>query len=380
MTVTGEDRAALLARALRDKGALRSAEWSAAVAAVPRHVFVPRFYEQIGGRRQLVDGSDPEQRARWLDRVYSDAGLTIALDEAGEDQVSSSSQPALMARMLEMLDIDDGHRVLEIGTGTGYNAALLCHRLGHERVFSVDIAADLVELAGVRLAELGHHPTLAVGDGADGLPAHAPYDRIIATCSVPAVLRSWMGQVTEGGLLLVDIKAGPYAGNLVLLRRDHDRLLGRFAERWATFMGMRHHGRPQQQPVEFDTTASTVRSTTLDPHPWDNLCAWFVAQLGIGTPIAFGYVLDQHTNRPTRARYTTADGSWCEVALDADNGAREVREGGARPLWAAVERAYRRWRGWGEPGWERFGLTVAADGAHTVWLDEPGRAVVAFTP
>jgi hypothetical protein len=179
-------------------------------------------------------------------------------------------------------------------------------------------------------------------------------------------------------LLLVDIKVGPYAGNLVLLCRNHDRLVGRFATKWAGFMGMRHHGTPPRRQADCDTRETEVRSTALEPRPWDNLCAWFLAQVDIGTPVSFGYVLDRHTNRPSRARYTTDD-SWCEVALDTDNdGTRQVWEGGARPLWAAVEDAWQRWLDWGAPGWDRLGLTVTDDGEHTVWLDEPGHTVAAL--
>jgi protein-L-isoaspartate O-methyltransferase len=72
--------------------------------------------------------------------------------------------------------------LLEIGTGTGYNAALLCHRLGAESVFSVDIGAGLVAAARERLAALGYAPTLVAADGRLGLPGHGPFDRIIATC------------------------------------------------------------------------------------------------------------------------------------------------------------------------------------------------------
>jgi protein-L-isoaspartate O-methyltransferase len=79
--------------------------------------------------------------------------------------------PSLMAQMLEALDVRDEHRVLEIGTGTGYNAALLCHRLGSNNVVSIDIDATLVAVAKNRLAALGHHPTLVVGDGTAGLPS-----------------------------------------------------------------------------------------------------------------------------------------------------------------------------------------------------------------
>ncbi len=107
-------------------------------------------------------------------------------------------------------------------------------------MFSVDVRADLVELARERLAAVGYRPTLSVVDGSAGLAEHAPYDRIIATCSVPAVPRPWAEQLVAGGLILVDLKLATSAGNLVRLRRLGDRLEGRFTARWAAFMAMRH--------------------------------------------------------------------------------------------------------------------------------------------
>jgi protein-L-isoaspartate O-methyltransferase len=92
-----------------------------------------------------------------------------------------------MARVLEDLELADGMRVLEVGTGTGYNAALLSHRLGAQHVHSVDIHPCLIAAARNRLANLGYHPRLAAVDGTAGWPDHAPYDRIIATCSVLTV-------------------------------------------------------------------------------------------------------------------------------------------------------------------------------------------------
>lgn len=119
-----------------------------------------------------------------------------------------------MTRMLETLDVRDSDRVLEIGTGAGYNAALLCHRLGDRQVYSVDVEPDLVDAARSRLAALGYHPTLVCADGGLGLPEHAPYDRIIATCSVPRVPWSWVGQTKLDGVILADLKVSVVAGNL----------------------------------------------------------------------------------------------------------------------------------------------------------------------
>ena len=108
-----------------------------------------------------------------------------------------------MVEMLEALDLRDGHRVLEIGTGTGYNAALLSHRLGGEHVVSIDIDPDLVRTAEQRLKELGHFPTLVTGDGQAGVPDHGPYDRIIATCAVPEIPLAWIEQLAPGGQCLL---------------------------------------------------------------------------------------------------------------------------------------------------------------------------------
>ena len=151
MTITDtawRTRARKLAERLAENGVLDDPAWRAAFESVPRHVFVPRFY------RQRPDGEWSETTVEddgWLDAVYSDEPLVTALAEIASGSrvtVSSSSKPALMARMLAALDVHDGMKVLEIGTGTGYNAALLAHRLGGEHVFSVDIGADLVETAG----------------------------------------------------------------------------------------------------------------------------------------------------------------------------------------------------------------------------------------
>lgn len=204
--------------------------------------------------------------------MYSPVTLVTLLADWGthHEGISSSTKPDLMVRMLDLLDVQDGHNVLEIGTGTGYNAALLAHRLGDDRVFSIDIDAELVDPARERLASVGLHPTLVTRDGSEGLPQHAPYDRIIATCSVPAVPIAWCDQVADGGLLLTDIKIGTGAGNLVLLRRDGDRLEGHFTERWAAFMLMRHeYDRPRglRSPTE---AGSHTRRTTTSPNPWQS--------------------------------------------------------------------------------------------------------------
>lgn len=362
MDVDWRREAAGLAGRLGEAGDLTDAAWAAAVAGTPRHVLVPRAY------RQREDGGWEEVDTVESGLAYSTTTLVTELDGDGRP-VSSSTKPDLMVRMLEELDVRDGHRVLEIGTGTGYNAALLAHRLGDERVYSVDVDPRLVATAGKRLAEFGCRPRLAAKDGIGGWPEHGPYDRIIATCAVPSVPSAWIGQVAEGGKVLVDVKVNTGAGNLVLLTRHEDRLEGRFTKRWAAFMGMRHDVQTVKTVESPKAAGERQRTTTAPRRPWDDHReVWFLAGLGLPKEIRYGYVLDPATREPTASMLRAPDGSWCEVG---DGG---VREAGPTPLWAEVERAYRTWRDWGEPGWERLGLTVTPDGQWW-WLDEPSRRI-----
>ncbi len=376
------DEAARLADELVAAGKLRSPEWISAVRAIPRHALVPVFYEQDRDTGQWLarDASDPV----WHDRIYANRALFTAVGEGagswgtGVVGLSSTSTPGLMTRMLEALDVHAGYHVLEIGTGTGYNAALVAHRLGEGRVFSVDIDRNLVDSARERLAALGYRPTLVATDGARGLPEHAPYDRIIATCSVPAIPWAWIEQTRVGGLILADLKLSVHAGNLVLLHRHPDRAEGRFDRTWAGFMALRSDvpsppnstggdGLPRR-----DRQQAARRASDLDVlRPWENLVAWFLAQLSVPTEIGYGHHIDERRNRPGDTFLTSSDGSWCEVSEHTEHGTRQVWEAGPISLWCAVEEAYRLWHELGQPGWERFGLTVIPD-RQWVWLDSPG--------
>jgi len=317
--------------------------WRAAVTAVPRHVLVPHFFLQ-NDDASWTGGED-------LDTIYSDTTLITTFD--GPRAVSSSTAPSLMIRMLDALDLHDGHRVLEIGTGTGYNAALLSNRLGSGHVFSVDLDETLVERARERLAEIGHTPTIVAGDGELGLAEHAPYDRIIATCAVPRIPRDWIDQTTEGGLILADFKPAADAGNLVLLERRGDTAKGRFLSEWAGFMPMRHHDTTTPPHPVRDRTHAHTRPTTVPQPPWDYPVPWFLAQFGMPPNLTYGH-------GPDYIFLATTDGSWCEV------GAGTVTEKG--PLWTRFEAAYEQWRVDGEPSWSRFGLRVSPE-SHEVWMD-----------
>ncbi|MFF5704196.1 methyltransferase domain-containing protein [Streptomyces sp. NPDC012794] len=179
MTARKEEAGATgLASALVASGALQT-DWLGAFHAVPRELFVPeRIWPGIAdGTRQgrAVDNrTDPEG---WRKAVYSDIPLTTQWDDGGHegDDVgtipsSSNSKPEMVFAMLGDLDVHDGMRVLEIGTGTGWNAALLSHRVGGENVVSVEFDPEVAKGAAERLAYAGLSPTTVVGDGRLGYP------------------------------------------------------------------------------------------------------------------------------------------------------------------------------------------------------------------
>src|SRR5215472_6101812 len=170
---------------LKARGAVRDGRVEAALRSVGRHHFLP---------------------GRPLEDVYSDTAVATHRDGAGM-AISSSSQPAIMAVMLEQLDLARGHRVLEVGADTGYNAALLGHLVGRGgRVVSVDIDPTIVDEARAGLERVGAANVEAVaGDGAAGWPEGAPYDRVIATCSADEVPAAWVEQLAPGGRIVMPL-------------------------------------------------------------------------------------------------------------------------------------------------------------------------------
>jgi protein-L-isoaspartate(D-aspartate) O-methyltransferase len=183
----------------------------AAMSAVPREVFVPHFWASgPEGRDYDLTGDHPDPPAVPL--VYDmDRALAVRWDPAHPgDATSTASAPRLMAWMLELLDLRPGLRVLEIGTGTGYNVALLAEIVGDASfITSVDIDAGLVEEARGHLDPLGYGGArLLTGDGASGVPTAEPFDRVVATVGCVDLAPAWLDQLTPEGILLVPLEHG----------------------------------------------------------------------------------------------------------------------------------------------------------------------------
>ena len=158
---------------------------AAALHAVPRHLFLPEQRPEV---------------------AYQNDAIVTKRDETGQP-ISSSSQPTIMAIMLDQLDLAPGQRVLEIGAGTGYNAALISHVVGPSgEVTSVDIDPDLVGRAREHLVAAGFRDVTVVwADGAGGYPERAPYDRVIATVGVSDLAPAWLEQAVPQARIVVPL-------------------------------------------------------------------------------------------------------------------------------------------------------------------------------
>jgi protein-L-isoaspartate(D-aspartate) O-methyltransferase len=179
------DRArARLVDGLCESGRLCGPAVEEAFRSVPRHLFLPEVP---------------------LARAYADEA--VAVQTVDGVTTSSASQPSMMAIMLRQLNLHPGHRVLEIGAGTGYNAALMRRIVGPSgRVVAVDIDAELVDGAAQHLAAAGVDGVeLICADGALGHAPGAPYDRIVLTVGSGDVRPEWVAQLATGGRLLLPL-------------------------------------------------------------------------------------------------------------------------------------------------------------------------------
>jgi protein-L-isoaspartate(D-aspartate) O-methyltransferase len=190
------------ARARRDalvsslEPVVRSEHVLEAMRRVPRHLFAPNLP---------------------LARAYDDSPQPI-----GHDQ--TISQPSVVAIMTEALELRGGERVLEIGTGSGYQAAVLSVLANEVR--SIEIVPELGEAARKRLTDLGYaNVYVRIGDGYRGWPEHAPFDRILLTAAPDEIPKALLDQLAEGGVLVAPVGVqAAFAQRLIRVRKSGGRL------------------------------------------------------------------------------------------------------------------------------------------------------------
>lgn len=343
-----------------------------AFEAVDRTLFAPpRFWikaEREGGGFPLIDRDTAPEA--WAHAVYSparalvtqmDDGATAYADGAAGRFTSSLSELRVVARQLSHLGLEPGHRVLHIGTGSGYDCALLAERAPADRVVTVEVDDRLAEGARHNLAAAGYGDVRAViGDGALGWPGGGPYDRVLCTASAMRVPSAWIGQTRPGGIVLT-----PYRG-LALVRLvvagDGKTACGPVVDAM-TFMMLR--GQRAADAVEMREIISSAlpesdKSRTdadLSPVEHELGAEFLLHALVPGIRVAFG--------RETWWFEAHDGASWSAWKPDG-----RVRQWGPRRLVEEAAQAVTEWREAGAPALTDLGLTVGADG-ECLWAHGP---------
>ncbi|MDE3723474.1 methyltransferase domain-containing protein [Nocardiopsis sp. N85] len=385
--MTARERHSALIEAMIADGTLVDASLIETFRAVPRHRFIPESGALTAHGTALNAASDPDL---WLSAVYADNALVTRIDDpavlterdeprGGEGGVpgprgsapsratSSSAAPTVLARMLGLADLAHGLKVLEVGTGTGWNTALLACRLGDSAVVSVEIDERLARTARQTLHSEGYDPVVLTGDGHEGLPERAPYDRVISPCGVRRVPPAWIGQLSPGGLIVCPWGLLEGTGVLARLVCPGDGTARASFHGGVGFVPLRAPG-PRLPPVR-DTgqQPDEYRLTQVDP----------VAPL-MAFPSAFALSVMVPGWRLRRRWIGTGSGVWvCDRTGDSwvrvypYGTSWMIEQGGPRSIWDEFEEALQEWARLGSPAPDRFGLSVAADGTHRVWLDSP---------
>ncbi|MFI1205113.1 protein-L-isoaspartate(D-aspartate) O-methyltransferase [Streptomyces sp. BHT-5-2] len=340
--------------------------WHGPLATIPRHVFVPRWWANDGGRWMLQDGpADPEA---WMQAAYSNRTLVTRVGPLHADDAaprtsltagqptSSSTLPSLVVTMYRHAVISDSADVL-VTAGSGYGTALACRRLGDEHVTSIDVDPALVDKARSRLESVGLHPQTAVCDITSPLPGD--YDRIVLTVSVRRVPASVLTALRPGGRLVTTIAD---TGLIVTADKAPDGgATGRVEWDRAGFMRTRAgKDYPPGLAERFEEICdaegeqvTTGRYPVLDVREaWD---IW--SMLSLTTP-GIEHRYEQGPDRRRRAWMVHADGSWARAEgrwIDPPT----VHQGGPRRLWDGLERIRHRLNA--EGGLPVYGARVRID-------------------
>lgn len=342
------------AKALADKVTAESPAWHDAVSNTPRHLLVPRWWQRIPNSPaqewELVDlpGDSPGR----LHAAYTDETLVTRVgpthadraqpgERATGDPTSSSTLPGLIVSMADRLGAEPGDKVLDVGTGSGYSAALFGRRIGDDCVTSVDVDPYLVDAARTRLAEFGRTPRMEAVDATGELPDTA-YDRIMATVSVRPVPPSWLRALRPGGRLVTTI-----AQTALLITADMGEdgtARGNVQPDPATFMETRQEA---DYPPKLNSVFVSARVREgEDVRPPDGP----IPDLWQEWPLRWLYELDTPGVETRAATYPddgrrvvwllASDGSWARAE---DGTTPLVHQGGPRRLWDGLERVRRKW-------------------------------------
>lgn len=371
-SLSSEAGAAARLAAVLDAHTGFGATWHGAFTEVRRGDFLPQVahFSDLLGQWTLNRADNPDQ---WLESAYRpDVSVLIPGDNPDRPR-SSASQPLAIAELLLAAAIEPGMRVLEIGSGVGFTAALLAYALGPLNVTTIELDPVMAATAARNLAGRGPVTTVE-GDGLTLKGVAGRFDRIISTCAVDHVPAAWLKACPDGRIIAPWITTYDASATAVLAVA-HGIAAGRFLPGVA-FMpaaGMRR----EDEPVPELPGADRVRtSRTWLRAPQVTAKRKAGAALAIGVQLPGVRYTTGRTDGATEVTVWDDAGSWarstCPDAMDVAQ--FDVEQAGPRDLWDEVETAYRRWRARGRPSADRFGLI--ADGEKVeFWLDYPNQPV-----
>ncbi|MFI0810108.1 ATP-grasp peptide maturase system methyltransferase [Streptomyces echinatus] len=344
--------------------------WRTALETVPRELFVGTALFRFDGRHWTPIHRARTEPGEWLSLVYQDTTWVTQVDgTAASDTTgpvtgrptSSSTLPSLIVRMLDLARINEGDKVLEIGTGTGYSTAILCSRIDDKNVYSIEYDPGLAATAAEHIHAAGYHPTLITGDGLTGHKDGAEYDHIVATCAVRHIPPAWRHQVRDGGTITTTISGWMPASGLVRLTvHDDGTATGRFHSDQISYMLARPHERPPRPA--FHQHPGDTRATRVNPALLQDWTGQLLAQLA--APSA---ELMTTGNGVILVDVATGSQAWTEPAGKGWT----VHQHGPLSLWDQVEDALTIWQHEGSPTLSGFGMTVEQDGTQRVWIGSP---------
>ncbi|MCP2256743.1 Protein-L-isoaspartate O-methyltransferase [Streptoalloteichus tenebrarius] len=362
------------------------AAWREAFLAVPRAGFVPAHVwvgEGQGPPKPVSRDTDPD---RWAEVAGSDVPVLTQFDDGatrwpdtnGRHCTGSVSPPSLVLTLLTALAVEDGNRVLEVGTGTGYTTALLAHRLGPSRVTSVEIDTYLAATARAALAAHGYLVTVARADGAAGHPTRAPYDRVLSTAAVTVgrLPYAWVAQTRPGGRIVAPLRTDYSGGAVLTAFTVHEdgtatgRPLGRVPA-----MPLRQHRTRRVDTASLPHGDPDARLARTGLKLW-RVARTFDARWAIGAQVPDCHWWHEPPRDGGREHalwlLDPVTSSWAHVRYGATPGPQAVWQGGPRDLWDEVEAAYQRWKAEGRPGVDRWSFVVTPDRQTAVLGDPAG--------
>ena len=357
------------------KSSLRLDWLRQALFHVPRHCFIEQYYDQDapGG---IVEIESPEPTSEQLETIYSDKGLMIR-----KDPHSAASQPRLIFEMLADLELTHGLKVLEVGTGSGWNAGLIAFGVGDDSlVYSVDRQADLVERARAHLNAVGYeHVNLMTGDGGHGWQGET-FDRIVVTVGSPDIPPAWVESLADGGILVMPLKTLGVGDPILRLHRQGSRFVGGITQ-WAGFMNLQG---------DFHSPAEDW----LEP-PWDSVVEQLLQEVPEQVLLPNAFTLDcafwlHLKGRPMQIlrEYKGKPGMY-SVLLDKELPALYVPQPekymdvyGNRELVAPFVKEIEEWSNLGQPKMTDYHIEHSAPGelgdASNMWVVQRPNAALRF--